>query len=229
MSGHNSFAAAEIPAMIQIFATISVTALWMCSVIGLIILTWVLIVRRFYSNMTCDQGYLSLTLPVSARSHMLSKVISGLAFQVLTYLVLIGGIVVMLFLVGEKEEVAEFGRVLHRIASEILSYYGIGQCLNMVLGMLKGLLMIYFSICVGQLFQKHKIWGAIGTYLGLRIVLELFVWIGAIVAGIFGDINILLWGFSRDSVLPSGLYALAQILVYFFVGSWILEKKANLD
>ena len=55
---------AGVPGMILAFAFLSLTILWIGSLIALIILTYVLVIRRFYVNLVRDEGYLSLTLPV---------------------------------------------------------------------------------------------------------------------------------------------------------------------
>ena len=219
-----------VPETIRAFATISLTLLWGGCIIGLIILTYVLIVRRFYSNLVGDQGYLSLTLPVSTRQHMLSKLISGLLFELLTLAVIVAGAVIMASMIGLTSVVKEFAWLFKAMWEEITSYYGITYYINTVLGAIRGLLMIYFSICVGQLFNKHKVWGAIGTYLGLAIVLDLFVGIATLIVGIPDMSGSLVWmaSWSGGTAL-SMVYKLVQILVYFFLGSWILEKRANLE
>lgn len=216
----------QIPDMIRTFATFSLMLLWVFCIIGLVILTYVLIIHRFYSNLAGDQGYLSLTLPVSTKAHMLSKLISGLIFEFLTMLVLTGGVFLMISIIGEGKFWTEFGYLLRRLLSEITDFFGISFYLNAAVGAVRGLLMIYFSICVGQLFQKHKIWGSIGTFLGLMIVLDLLVTIGRLVFGIY---------MTMATVFPTGgswyelIYNVIQIGVYFFLGSWILEKRANLE
>lgn len=219
---------AEIPEMIRAFGTISVTALWICSMVAVGIVTYVMIIYRFYSNMVSDQGYLSLTLPVTTRAHMLSKLISGLAFQLLTGLVLIGGIMITGIVLGDNVW-KEITWIFQSLWEELSSYYGIIAIINMILTAVRGLLMIYFSICVGQLFNKHKIWGSIGTYLGLSIVLELFVTIAAIIVGAYRGSNTVFWIINHGMTWVNTIWLTVQIGVYFFLGAWILEKKANLE
>ena len=220
--------AGMLPEAVQVFMTISLTILWGGSMIGLIILTYALIIHRFYTNLVSDQGYLSLTLPVSTRQHMLSKLISGLLFQLLTAAVLVAGLLVTGLIIDILPVLSRFGDLFLYMWEEITSYYGIVYYLDMAVNAVRGLLMAYFSICVGQLFNKHKVWGAIGTYLGLVIVLELFVGIAGLIMG--GASGSLLWLAS----LTGGswwnlIFKAAQAGVYFFLGAWILEKKANLE
>ena len=159
---------------------------------------------------------------------MLSKLISGLLFQLLTAAVLVAGLIVTGLIIDILPVLSRFGDLFLYMWEEITSYYGIVYYLDMAVNAVRGLLMAYFSICVGQLFNKHKVWGAIGTYLGLVIVLELFVGIAGLIMG--GASGSLLWLAS----LTGGswwnlIFKAAQAGVYFFLGAWILEKKANLE
>ncbi len=221
--------AGMVPESVWMFTTISLTVLWGGAMIGLMILTFVLIIRRFYTNMVSDQGYLSLTLPVSTRQHMLSKLISGLLFELLTTAVLVAGFIVTGWIIDILPILSRFGDLFVYMWDEITDYYGIVYYLDVAVNAVRGLLMIYFSICVGQLFNKHKVWGAIGTYLGLVIVLELFMGILALIIG-FSPSGSLVWLASLTGGSWGNLiFKVVQSGVYFFLGAWILEKKANLE
>ena len=221
--------ASGVPGMILAFAFISLTFLWIGSIIGLVILTYILVIRRFYVNLVRDEGYLTLTLPVSTRMHMLSKLLSGLCFIVLTAVVLMAGMMIVAAGLGGANVWEELAQALRDFFETFESFYGALFFVNSVLNFIRGILLIYFSICVGQMFAKHKIWGAIGAYLGLLIVLELFVFIGSLLFGIYGGLNGIVRWFYGSSTWGNTIYIIAQILVYFFLGAWILEKRANLE
>ena len=218
-----------VPGMILAFGFLSLAILWAGSIIGLFILTYILVIRRFYMNLVRDEGYLTLTLPVSTRMHMLSKLLSGLCFIVLTFVVFMAGMAIVAAGLGGANVWEEVSRGIRDFFETFTSFYGTLFFVNSVLNFIRGILLIYFSICVGQMFARHKIWGAIGTYLGLLIVLELFVFIGSLVFGLYGGLSGLFrWMYSGSTWLNT-LYIIAQILVYFFLGAWILEKRANLE
>lgn len=220
-----------IPDMIDGVLTISFLFLFIFSIIAVVILTYVLIIRRFYTNMVSDEGYLTLTLPVSARAHMLSKLISGLAFEAMTMLVLIGGGLIVGLILGEVngETWDMIRNTFDEIFRQFRTYYGILYFVNLLLGAIQSLLLVYFSICVGQLFHKHKVWGSIGTYLGIVFSTQILVTVITIAGASFrGYSAISQSGFQWTDLGEYHLVAV-QILVYFFGGAWILEKKANLE
>ncbi len=220
---------AGVPGMILAFAFLSLTILWIGSLIALIILTYVLVIRRFYVNLVRDEGYLSLTLPVSTRMHMLSKLLSGIFFILLTGAVLVAGFMIVAAGLGGESIWEQLYQVFSDFLQTFESFYGTLFFVNGILNFIRGILLIYFSICVGQMFTKHKIWGAIGTYLGLLIVLEIFVWIASLLFGLYGGVNALVRWMYSGSTWVNTIYIIAQILVYFFLGAWILEKRANLE
>ncbi len=221
--------ASGVPGMVLAFTFLSLTILWGGSLIALVILTYVLVIRRFYVNLVRDEGYLTLTLPVSTRMHMLSKLLSGVFFIVLTGIVIAAGLAIVAAGLGGANVWEELAQALRSFFETFESFYGTLFFVNGVLNFIRGILLIYFSICVGQMFAKHKIWGAIGAYLGLLIVLELFVFIGSLVFGLYGGVNALVrWMYSGSTWLNT-IYIIAQILIYFFLGAWILEKRANLE
>jgi len=98
-----------------------------------------------------------LTLPVSARTHMLSKLISAVIFILLTGCVLAAGVVMAAASFGREHFVADFLRVMGNVFRQLGTSFSILACVSGLLGLLQTILQIYFSICVGQLCNKHKV------------------------------------------------------------------------
>jgi len=228
--------------MLRAFGLIILTLLWIFSIMGLVLLTYILIIHRFYSNLVKDEGYLSLTLPVSTRAHMLSKLISGLLFMLATAVALLAGVGVLVAILDS----AEFARALSQLApmfrrmilelsKELGTLNFIMLIVNGLLGVVRGLLLVYFSICLGQLFNKHKIWGSIGAFLAITIGLEVVTGIAYILSGSMympGGSALFSLVFVKGTRVVTWVELflnIAQICVYFFLGAWLLEKKANLE
>ena len=216
-------------ATMQIIGTISASLLWAFAVFGLIILTYILIIRRFYTNMVSDQAYLTLTLPVSARKHMLSKTISGFLLLSLTGVLLAAGLLILLWILVGNQLWSEVPEVIGAVLDEFFNGYSIWYMVNMILERICGLLLIYFSICVGQLFQKHKVWGAIGTYLLIMTVYYITATIFVVVTGLFGEMDTILWMTDTSMNIAGTVLCVVEMCLYFFLGSWILEKRINLE
>lgn len=73
--------------------TVSMLVALAFSVLGVFsatIATIVVIIHRFYKNLFTDEGYLTLTLPVTANQIVLSKVLAGLLWLLIDALVVLG-------------------------------------------------------------------------------------------------------------------------------------------
>ncbi len=224
-----SVGASDLEGTLQLITMMATTFLWVASIIGVVLMTYILLIRRFYCHMVTDQGYLTLTLPVSTRTHMLSKLISAVIFILLTGCVLAAGVIMAAASFGREQFVADFLRVLGAVFRQLGAGFSIMACVSGLLGLLQTILLIYFSICVGQLCNKHKVWGSIGVYLGITFVTNILFNIVAIVAGVVGNGGLLLLFTENIYGILYMVFLLALCLLYFFGGSWLLEKKTNLE
>ena len=82
--------------VINILSFVTITA-FVLGIIGVIIGTFILILKRFYDNMLKNEGYLSFTLPATVGQHIASKSIVSYIWVIISA-VFIFGIVIILFL-----------------------------------------------------------------------------------------------------------------------------------
>ena len=215
--------------MIQMLVMMATTFLWVFSIMGVILMTYILLIRRFYCNMVTDQGYLTLTLPVSTRMHMLSKLLSAVIFITLTGCVLAVGILLMIAGAGQVDMIgdvlAAFGRLFKELGTGSTVVAGISSLLTMF----QTILLVYFSICVGQLCTKHKVWGSIGAYLGISFAINMLTSIVGVVSGVMGNGGLLVLFTENIYSIVYVVFQLGLCLLYFFGGAWLLEKRANLE
>ena len=219
----------QLEETIQMIVMIATTFLWVFAIMGVVLMTYILLIRRFYCNMVTDQGYLTLTLPVSTRMHMLSKLISAVIFIAATGCVLTAGMAVVAAGIGRGDFMAELLDATGRVLEELGAGFSILVCVGGILSMLQAILLIYFSICVGQLCAKHKVWGSIGAYLGITFAINMVTSIVAVVAGVMGNGGLLALFTENTYSILYIVFLLALCLIYFFGGSWLLEKRANLE
>ena len=60
------------------------------AIFGVLLMSFVLMIQRFYKNLLQDEGYLMFTLPVSVHQHIWAKVIVSAVWFIATVLVIIG-------------------------------------------------------------------------------------------------------------------------------------------
>lgn len=146
-----------------------------------VILTYVLIISRYYKNLYGQEGYLMFTLPVKSSHLLLSKVLVSFIWIMLSYVVLAVAILFILASVGWRQ-----GLGLQEQIQGIFSFVdAVGTspvmialaCLigYAILGTLYLLAQVFFAITVGSLSRLHKMGLAapILTYLVLYFILQL--------------------------------------------------------
>ena len=95
----------------------------------------------------------------------------------------------------------------------------------MLIESITGILLIYFSISVGQLFKDHRLLFAILTYIGISIVVGVF---GTLV---FTNYLENLYN-AAQPLYPNPILALINIILafaYYFGTHYIMTKKLNLQ
>ena len=106
----------------------------------------------------------------------------------------------------------------------------IGSILNAI----QSILMIYASISIGQLLQKHKILGSFLGYIGINACLQILnsVILTPIMLGTSLDTSATLKEFS-STILPYYYFSLAGnillCILFFFLTEYLMKKKLNLD
>ncbi|MBQ6887887.1 MAG: hypothetical protein IJN54_10280 [Lachnospiraceae bacterium] len=200
---------------------------------------------RFYKNIYTDEGYLMHTLPVTQKSLILSKLIVSYIWTIIIAVVIILSISgLVCALLATTGTLSSFWENIQEIM-EILSSYGFMKEFQEVLGIgfvpliivwiliallspLSNILMIYTSISLGQLFKKHKVGGAILSYIGIYTVLQI---INSIVTApiMFSTANT-----AELTVFGPMMYftlgeQILLIIGFFFLTEWIMKRKLNLE
>lgn len=71
--------------------------LFMAILIASFVVSFVLMIRRFYQNLLRDEGYLMMTLPVSVHAHVLSKLIVSLLWAAATMMTMAAAVCILVF------------------------------------------------------------------------------------------------------------------------------------
>ena len=143
--------------LILVFGGLSVT-LWIATIF--------LIIRRFKGSVYDRQGYLTLTLPVSEHQIITAKLLGGLVWSILSYIVFILSVLIIFFLTPIEKDFT----VLYNFISPYLSY-GWLYALSLFVGSIAWILSIYLSISIGQLFNEYRTAMGILAYIVISIVI----------------------------------------------------------
>lgn len=211
--------------------------MYVLTILGAYVVTYIIIMQRFYKNLTGDEGYLMFTLPVNTWELVGAKLLSGLTWMLTTTLVVVSSVIIVLM--EYSEYIFEILKPMLQLWATIQRgfYIDIGLpvfmmelVLTMLFATLYGILLIYAAIAIGHTFQKHRIWGAVGAYIGLYMLIQVITSIcglplliaaenGSLSGGVLVYIS-----FLSDILINFGL-----TVALFFVTTYILNKQLNLE
>lgn len=160
--------------VINILSFVTITA-FVLGIIGVVIGTFIFIIKRFYDNMLKNEGYLSFTLPATVGQHIASKSIVSYIW-VLISAVFIFGIVMILFL-GHTSLFVELREDIIYIIKEFnkqhLWKYVIVIGAALLIAAYNYIAMGYACFSVGQAWTRNRIAGALATYIVFQIITEI--------------------------------------------------------
>ncbi|MDF2485562.1 MAG: putative rane protein [Herbinix sp.] len=217
--------------VIPVFATFA----YGLSIVAIAVVSFVIIVLRFYKNLMTDEGYLMFTLPTKSHQLINSKLLVSFVWNIASILVIILSIFgvmatpdrmdlfrdgYQMFISELKQEFGAFNMSLFLFEFIVL----------MIVGLINNILIIYVSIAVGQLFNGHKVLGSFAAYIGIGTVIQIVMTVLFITLGVLFNKS-----FSESSSVPQiifpitiGFLLLTNVL-YYWGTDFIFKRKLNLE
>ncbi len=210
------------------------TVAYVVSIIAVVIVTFVLMIMRFYKNLLGDEGYLMFTLPVRPDQHITVKLITSVMWTLFSLIAVFSSLFIAFATSGTMRDIA---RIFRDVVTEMEKAFGglsvvivIEFIVVILLGLVMNILMIYVSIAIGQLFNGHRVLGSFGAYMAIYTVSQIIL---AIIMGIGGyalrnsleNLNSI-----PGIVLPIGiLITLAFSAAYYYAINYLFRNKLNLE
>lgn len=149
------------------------------AICGVLLMSFVLMIQRFYKNLLQDEGYLMFTLPVSVHQHIWSKVIVSSVWFVATVLAVIAASLIVAFQGGFLRELLDFLRYFF----EGLQKLKINEALNgtvylvefavlMFLSLAAFSLQFYAALAAGHSRANHKMLWSVVWFFGFQFALQ---------------------------------------------------------
>ncbi|MEG0375506.1 MAG: hypothetical protein RR547_07335 [Raoultibacter sp.] len=195
------------------------------------------LIYRFYKNLFSDEGYLTLTLPVSASMHVASKVIAGMIWFFVDILV-VGSCAYFASMAatGFSGDVTEtIPYVMLTASLDFSSLNTVGWYLiagfNALLQVLTALLTAYAAFSLGSaLASRHKVAAGIAFYFLLSWGAGLF----HSIKSLFFMTNSAMNGFGEyqiNTMLSVGISMILYVITcvaFFALCTYVLDRKTNL-
>ncbi|MDP4160098.1 MAG: hypothetical protein Q8911_10120 [Bacillota bacterium] len=239
-AGINRFLTPLGPKNFDTPAMISMT-IYIMIMVGMFVMTFMMMIQRFYRNLLSDEGYLMHTLPVKPWQQIVSKLLVSMLWIVGSGIVAFISILIIAVRNADFTMIVSQVATIHNRVFEQLGTRMYFLSLEMILGFLlslaSGILVVYASIAVGHLVNRHKMLTTFGAFIVLTSISKfLLTLISLTPLAHLSNINIssphdliamqplIQWGIVYGTIF-TGLLC----VVYFAVTSYILSKRLNLE
>jgi len=211
---------------------------YVTAIIATIIVTFILIILRFYRNLMTDEGYLMFTLPVKPLQLINSKLISSILWFIVSIIVTISSLIILLLNAERAGLIREGWNLIFGTFKEYFgdNYYLLifEAVLASIISVIQQILLIYASIAVGHLFTGHKVLGAFASYIAISIAAQIFTSIVMVIVAYFPGSTVEELETQFETLphmvmlLIIGLGVLFSA-AYYITTNYIFSKKLNLE
>ncbi len=210
-----------------------ITFFYVLSIFAIIVVTFVIIIYRFYKNLMTDEGYLMFTLPVKSHDLINSKLIASVLWTVAGFAAVILSIYVIFYGSNVSLAVREYYPIildsLRRDYGTLITVLNLELIIMLILSIFNHILMVYVSIALGQLFHGHKILGSFASYIGLSVVIQVLSIFLLVIASYIlpttTEPKMII-----TQILPFSILLMIVLnIVYYLLTNVIFKKKLNLE
>ena len=182
-------------------------------VITLSISTLILIIQRFKGSVYDRRGYLTLTLPVSEHQILSAKLLGAFVWSLTSTVVFLFSLYIIISMIQPDAFLSSFAEYMLKNYTDnfwlaLISY---------IFNTLAGILCIYLSISIGQLFNEYRTALAVVAYIVIQTIL------GFITLNLRIDFDynwMISFEILKDLILS---------LVFYLGTYYILKNKVNLQ
>lgn len=221
---------------------VTILVVFFLGLFALCVVAFVLMIQRFYKNLLRDEGYVSMTLPVSVDGHIWAKLlVSFVWFAVVGLLSVLSMLTV--FSIGARLEAVSFGELrealpvlregIRRIGAGNLVLFGLEGLILGFLGCCATCLRCYAALAIGHSAADHKLLLSFVAYIVIGMALSILQ--NSLAIGLLPklDPGAFLAGMNSAAQfhLAMGVVILLGALycaLFYFVTRWFLKNKLNL-
>ncbi|MGN0675317.1 MAG: hypothetical protein ACI4KG_06175 [Oscillospiraceae bacterium] len=224
-------------------------ALFMALVVVVCLMIMVFATMRFYKNLVRDEGYLMHTLPVPTWKLIVSKLIAVYIWTILVTIavgicsgIAFGEPLWLFDMIGSiPEVVTEMREVFGEGGFNQLRLFLIYMVIFFVLMPAMGMLHIYFSFALGNLFNKHKLGMSVLMFFVIYIAEQIIssVFLMFISSDIMNSVmedqsnaaipDERMFGYMNEAMLVSIIFSVIFSVGYYIASERIFAKKLNLE
>ena len=162
---------------------------YVLALIGVMVFSTVLMIKRFHQNFLTDEGYLMFTLPAGVHSLLWSKLITAALFFIFTFLAEALSVAIVVWRGGLAREMFTGFADLFRAMDSYYMANGLAFALEMLallfVSLLVTCLLFYAPMSIGYSFANHKGLLSVVFYFVIQAILQIFG--VAVLSGVVSD------------------------------------------
>ena len=206
------------------------------AIAGVCVMSLVLMINRFRTNLLGDEGYIMFTLPASVHQQIWSKLIVSAVWFIAAGLAVAAASFILVAQQGFWEEIRRGFAEIFRHLTAYYAFNGTAFLLELLALIFVGCCVLclefYAAMAIGHSFAAHKVLYSVLSFLGLQFVMQLLS--GGILVGT--NYDVLVVALPSDGVLAMHSVMLTMIVstavfgaVYYVITTMFLKKRLNLE
>lgn len=211
------------------------------AILAVCVVSFLLMVQRFYKNLLRDEGYLMFTLPASVHQQVWSKLIVSSVWFIVTGVAVMLSFMVMALDVSFLEGAVQ---VMGQLFQDITTYYTINGTVFLLellalafVGCIGFCLQFYAALAIGHSFSNHKFAWSVGFFFILQFASQL---VGSLlllsldtpfINGLLGSLDFRVSGMAAVHMGMGILIAACVVYAAVFYGitTYFLKNRLNLE
>ena len=183
------------------------------------VLTFLILFNQYNKNLYGNEGYLMFTLPVDAKTILMSKLISAVLWMLVSVIIIIPSVCIILY---TYSDVFNKISILREIQNSLFYYILLG--IIYIMGIFRSIIELYFSISISKLpvWRKFGVLIGFATYFIMEMLCTVPVLIFLTVMGRF------ITKYSIGYLLVQGIFDLLLFGLMFFGISYLMKERTSL-
>ena len=214
------------------------TLLSVLALCGMGIVVLVLMINRFRHNILSDEGYITLTLPVSIHKVIWSKIIVSSVWCIMSIAVVALSLLIMFYQISFLAGLGSFFGAMWDNMTASYALNGTAVIIELLVvcffSYAAFCLMAYASMAIGYSFNRYKGAISVGAFLGLTFITNTISVLAVLpfdIDTVFNNLALNLgeMGLVHVMFIVGIVVSLIACAVYYFITTYMLKHKLNID
>ncbi len=211
------------------------TGIYILILLAIAVVSYVIIIIRFYRNMVTDEGYLMHTLPVKASQHIWSKTLIACFWTIVSFAVIFLSLFAFFATPDRISTLStEFSKFITMVQNElgagVYTTFVIEIIILTIVGLFSNAFYVYASIAIGQVISRHRIIGAFAAAIVLNIINQILSTVLLVPIMLTTGINAASPKIMANAYIPASIvFTIIITIAYYCITNYVMTKKLNLE